>query len=292
MVSERDLSLLELEELKQQVQEFQEGENGSAQMMQQLSVLLGNHKVALGEEAPATIEGSALVDVVETELKCLQDALAIQQAGHDSSGVVGGGEHGVKLEDGFCASAAKSDAGSGARSEVELVECGESDIGETLVAAQLQQEGATDWLTQQLGGVLDAHAVKLQDGFESLAAASHARSGSELTERVDSDLEQLLVAAHQLTSDLADEKSKVAELKAAQSSNGQFESEIKKVLDLHIDNLEGSLMWLADRSKERYVQCLGVSRCIWCVQCSGVSGVSSVSVCLVVSGCLVVSSSL
>ena len=141
-------------------------------------------------------------------------------------------EHLVKLEDGFEALAVASKG----RAEIGLLERVKNDLDELLAeaAALKQQQVATDWLTKQLGGVLDAHAVKLQDGFESLAAASKARSGSELTERVESDLWELLLAAQQ---------QQLASDGLAQQMGG--------VLDEHAIKLEDKFEELSAKSKSR-----------------------------------------
>ena len=62
----------------------------------------------------------------------------------------------------------------------------------TLGASKLEE------LTHQLGGVLDEHAVQLKGAFESLSVTSKGQNGSELVERVEHALGELLVEATSL----------------------------------------------------------------------------------------------
>ena len=141
-------------------------------------------------------------------------------------------EHVVKLEDGFEALAVASKG----RAENGILERVKNDLDELLAQATelRQQQAAGDGLALRLGGVLDAHAVKLEDGFETLAAASKARSGSELVERVESDLEQLLVAAQQ-----------------QQVAGDGLTLHLGGVLDKHAVNLEDKFEELSAKSKSR-----------------------------------------
>ena len=71
------------------------------------------------------------------------------------------------------------------------------DLDRRLTESMQQAQQGAAKLETKLCSVLDEHTVNLEEDFQELSTKSKSRSGSDLLERTESDLQELLVAARE-----------------------------------------------------------------------------------------------